>query len=87
MRYSDHLLPLKGGDENHSIKRFDGRPTVYRKDTELLYHSFMYSLVSHSFRYISSTSNAFIACYIRRKKYYVEVIDQNVILLFNIKHG
>ena len=36
---------------------------VYCKDTELLYHFFMYSGIT-SFHYLSITCNAFIACYI-----------------------
>ena len=40
----------------------------YRKDTEPLHHSFMYSFIT-SFQCLSITCNAFIACYIRCKKY------------------
>ena len=42
--------------------------TLYRKDIENVYHAFMYSPVT-SFRYLSITCNAFIACYIRHYKY------------------
>ena len=41
--------------------------TDYRKDTELLYLSFMYSLIT-SFQYLSITRNAFIACYIKNSE-------------------
>ena len=37
--------------------------SLYCKDTEPWYHSFISSLVSNFFQYLSITCNAFIACY------------------------
>ena len=55
---------------SENVFSFNCCPTIYCKDTEPIYHSFMHSLVSHFF---PVSINAFIACYIRRKTYLIGI--------------
>ena len=74
-RLNDYLQPTQTGKKFP----FQVRPVFpkfleYRKDTEPLYNSLGTHLYHTFFRYLSITCNAFIACYIRCKKYLIEVI-------------